>query len=253
MHRRPVLAVTVVLMAVALLLPLSGGPGSPVPTHAQGPNAFQLVLPLVANDADSGSVSSGKLETRNVSSYTDASNPDAPVFFVVGELVNGRPNAVERIELTAKFFTAQGQQIDVDGNVTYADLEVIPAGGDSPFSFAIVAPPALIASFTIAVTGVTDPAVLPAISGVAADITNTRTEGAFRFVTGTVRNDSSFTWLNVTVLVAYYDAAGRVVRTDLTFPANETLGPGQQTTFESFVNVEGTSIVTQRIWVRASR
>ncbi len=252
MRRPTALTKSAALAAFALLLSAT----LPVVRHdtigAQG-GPFLIALPMIATDAAGGGSGSGAIETRNVSSYTDASNPDAPVFFVVGELVNGRPNAIERIELTAKFFTAQGQQIDVDGDVTYADLEVIPAGGDSPFSFAVVAPPSAIATYTIAVTGVTDPAVLPAVTGVTATITNTRTEGAFRFVTGTVRNDSAFTWLNVTVLVAYYDAAGRVVRTDLTFPANETLAPGQQSTFESFVNAEGTTIASQRTWIRANR
>lgn len=224
----------------------------PALSGAVGP-AHHLVLPVLAADSAAGTVAAGAIETRHVSSYLDATNPDAPVFFVVGELVNGRTHPVERVELTAKFFNAQGQQLSVDGNITYADLEVIPAGGDSPFSFAIVSPPAAIANYTIAVSAVTDPAILPVVEGLTATVGNTRTEGAFRFVTGTVRNDSTFTWQSVTVLVAYYDASGRVVRTDLTFPALETLPPGQQSAYESFVRAEGTTIVSQRVWVRATR
>ncbi|MGD9934943.1 MAG: FxLYD domain-containing protein [Dehalococcoidia bacterium] len=239
--------------AVAVVLFACVAVALKAPTGAEGVGPFVVSLPFLAADSATTSTPSGLIETRNVTSYTDATNPNAPVFFVVGELANGRSNAVERVELTAKFFNAQGQALAVDGDITYADLEVIPAGGDSPFSFAIVSPPAPIASFTITVSGVTDPAILPAVEGITTSVDDTRTEGAFRFVTGIVRNDSSFTWSNVTVLVAYYDAAGRVVRTDLTFPMDEVLAPGEEAEFESFVNAEGTTIATQRIWVRASR
>jgi hypothetical protein len=172
---------------------------------------------------------------------------------VVGEVVNGRPDAIQYVQITADLYSAAGTLLATDDS--FSEMTVMAAGSDSPFDVLFISPPPGVSRVVVRVTDYTEPAYDPPAAGLVATITNSYTDviGALHVV-GTVTNSSSTTYDYVEPIVGFYDASGRLLREDFTFTSPSTLGPGQSGTFDSFIfDAKGLDITQFRTWVDGSR
>jgi hypothetical protein len=172
----------------------------------------------------------------------------------VGEVYNGLPADAEFVEITANFYSAGGVLLDTETG--FADLEVVPSGSDSPFEVLDFEPPAGIARYSLQVTDYESPPFdgdAP-VTGLDAMVTNTFTDSIdFLHIVGTVTNNSGTSYDFVQPIFAFYDASGAVVRVEDTFTRPTTLGPGQQGSFEALLDIDGTNVVSRRVWVDGDR
>lgn len=185
---------------------------------------------------------------RNFTAYEDSLD----AIWIVGEVVNPYPFPVEFVEITARYFSASGTLLATD--FTYSDLLTIPAGSDSPFSVLLFDPPPGIATYDLVITDFDTDIFFPAPVGLTAQVTNSYIDGiGIRHDVGIVTNNSGFTYEFTQIYIAYYNAAGQVIRTDFTYADPDLLGPGQSGTFE-VLEWDGDTlpIASYRIWVDAS-
>jgi len=191
--------------------------------------------------------SAGGVTTRRSTWYMDSIG----AIWVVGEVVNNRPGAIQYVEVTANFYSASGQLLATDFG--FSEVSVMGPGTDSPFAVLLLSPPAGITRVTVSVTDYTEPAYGTPAYGLVVHVTNTYLDaiGAYHAV-GTVTNTSAVTWRYVEPIVGFYNAAGDMVREDFTFTSPSTLAPGQSGPFDAFVfDAVGAGIVSIRTWVDA--
>ncbi|MGH2634196.1 MAG: FxLYD domain-containing protein [Tepidiformaceae bacterium] len=213
------------------------------PTQAV-PTATPTQAPPTATPQPSG------IYVQHFSSYTDSIG----ALWIVGEVVNGLSADAEFVQITANYYGQSGVLLATETG--YADLTVVPAGGDSPFSVLTFEPPAGIARYTLQVTDYTSPPFgsdAPT-SGLAASITNTYVDSInFVHFVGTVTNNSARSYDFVNPIIAFYDGAGTVIRIEDAFTSPSTLGPGQTGSFEALLDADGVSFTSYRVWVDASQ
>ena len=137
-------------------------------------------------------------------------------------------------------------------------LDVIPAGGDSPFGPLWVPLSEGIQSYTLQAHG--QPAREHAPSGLTISGVSAYTDAWGDYhLQGLITNNSSEPYKFVKVCGALYDSAGRVIRTGLTFGTPHVLYPGESASFdywEPFYDwepVDPTSVASYRLWVDAER
>ena len=240
---------------VAMLAGDASGPPPPTATPTrppQQPTATPIQVAPTATPTQpppSATPQPSGIYVQHFSSYTDSIG----ALWIVGEVVNGRPADAEFVEVTANYY---GGNTLLDTETGFADLTVVPAGGDSPFSVLEFQPPAGITSYTLQVTDYTSPPYgsdAPT-SGLVATVTNTFTDSInFLHLVGTVTNTTSRSYDFVNPIIAFYDASGTVIRTEDSFTKPTTLAPGQTGTFEVLLNADGVSFASRRIWVDASQ
>jgi len=207
------------------------------------PTATRTQPPPTATPQPSG------IYVQHFSSYTDSIGG----LWIVGEVVNALPSDAEFVEVTANYY---GDNTLLATETGFADLTVVPAGGDSPFSVLDFEPPAGITSYTVQVTDYTSPPYGSdgPTSGLVATVTNTFTDSInFVHLVGTVTNTTSRSYDFVKPIIAFYDASGTVIRTEDAFTNPTTLAPGQTGTFEVLLDADGVSSASRRIWVDASQ
>lgn len=172
---------------------------------------------------------------------------------VMGLVINGLNTPAEYVRVTARFYSSSGQLLATkDG---YADIDIIPAGGSSPFEVWLFDPPPGVAHVETSVSGFLASNRAP-ITGLVFSITNIyRDRWGWLYVVGTVTNTSSTTYRYVNVLGAYVDAAGRVVRLDIDYISSDDLLPGQSSPFELifYDAPPGLENLNLLIWTDASR
>jgi hypothetical protein len=141
---------------------------------------------------------------------------------LVGEVLN--PTAAPRffVELTARFFNADGVLIaEESSNV---DLPRLGPGARGPFLIYLANPPVELASYTIAVSDGRESTTLEYRD---AEVLSTATRDNFGLeVYGELRNPASRELRGVTVAATFYDAAGNVVEVEDGFSSPLNIGPG---------------------------
>lgn len=167
--------------------------------------------------------------------------------------MNGLTNEVALVEVTANFYSASDVLLATDYG--FACVTTIGAGGDSSYTVLLFGPPPGVDHVQVSVTDYIEPPFFfidPPVVGLNVAITNVYTDVIdYRHVVGTVTNNSSSTYDFVQPCVAFYNAAGNVVRTTFTYASPDTLVPGQTGTFDASVDSEGAGIVTERVWIDA--
>lgn len=150
---------------------------------------------------------------------------------VVGMVTNNTSAPIEYVEVTARFYDASSILIAVD--TTYVSPGVLNPGARGLFETLTQLPgkaarvEALVTNYDIADNyALTD-------SQLTAQKTNYYTDSiGYGHMVGTVRNNTSRTLTYVEVRTGFLRSDGSVVTQDFTFSKPETLGPGQQGTFE---------------------
>jgi hypothetical protein len=182
---------------------------------------------------------------RKTSDYMGASTG---TLHVVGEVVNNDSSDAEYVEITGTFFDQAGNVLASD--FTYSCLDVIPAGGDSPFHMLVLDAPPGIVRYTLQVQGEAagqPPPLGLDISGVTTDLTEW---GTFH-VLGLVTNNSQTTYQYVRICAALYDSAGNVIRSDSTYTQLDSLAPGQSSSFDC-LEIDAPPVASNRLWVQGS-
>ena len=225
---------------------ITPGVAAPVPTATPTPGQAPTATPTapsIPTPTPTPASTPSVLTTRRTSMYLQA----GLVQTVVGEVVNGSNHAVQSVEITATFYGAAGNILATETG--YSEIDVIPAGGDVPFTVTLFAPPAGITRFTLVAVALTDPAEDTAISGLVAQQTEMTLEDDTLTLKGTVKNTSSAALVQVVVVIAAYDAAGRVVRVEFaSADPDGRLAPGATATWETTIDTTGTTIVTTRLF-----
>lgn len=223
-------------------------PATPTPTFTPTPTATPTTTPLPTATPTQTAQPAGVMArngTWRPSSYGTS-------LYVMGEVYNGTPNAIEFVRVTANFYSASGTLLATD--YTYADLGAIPAYGDAPFKVILLDYPDGIASVTVQVTDYDLADFYPVVTGLNLQVTNTYlTDWGSMHIVGTVTNNSGTIWDYVQPIVAFYDDAGRVIETDFTFTSPTTIPPGQTATFDLLI-IDGEELAgaPRRFWIDAN-
>ena len=154
------------------------------------------------------------------------------------------------MEVTAQFYSSTGTLLTTDA--AYACLDTVGAHSDSPFTSPRFGPPPGVTDIQVSVTHYFEDSQLvdPPLTAISVNVTSTYTDlSGFLHVVGTVTNNSANTYERVAPCTAFYNSTGDVVRTDFLFASPRTLTPGQSGTFDSYVDANGTEIVSHRIWI----
>lgn len=204
---------------------------TPTPTPSPTPTPTPTPTPLPAG-----------YSTARVSSYRDSLG----ALWVVGEAKNNTQSNVEFMKIIGTFYDAANNVVAVE--FTYTCLDIVPAGGDSPFALLVLDAPDDIARYALTIeanpTSKQPPLGLE-LSGVT---TRYDTVNAYH-VLGEVRNRSNRTYEFVQVCGALYDQAGNTVRSSFTFTQPAIIAPGQAAPFDLYEFVGTTAIASYRLWV----
>ncbi|MFN0094079.1 MAG: FxLYD domain-containing protein [Dehalococcoidia bacterium] len=226
--------------------------GSPSVTATATPTATPTSTPTptpTASPTASPTQQPGGCTTvcsRKTTLYTDESGT-----WVVGEIVNLRPSAIEFVTLNVDLLNAGGSV--VDSAEAYPDVVVFPAGGDGPF-VAFFPGAAGAAGFRVTVLSYDEPASEPPVTGVTVSLNAAFIDefGGY-VVSGRATNTSGVTYLDVAVIVALYDAAGNVIRSDFNYVDGDGLAPGQGADFEIIFDPAPLAVAATRTWVEGVR
>jgi hypothetical protein len=243
---------SLVLQAIAGYIDLGPPEATPTRTRTRTPTRTATrtaTAPPIATPTATTPMAQGTVSTGASTYYFDILG----AMWVVGEVRNGLDHEIALVEVTANLYSASEVLLATDFG--FACVTTIPAGGDSSYTVLVLDPPPGVDHVGVSVTDYFEPpffTIDPPVVGLDATITNVYTDSiGFRHAVGTVTNNSAYTYDFVQPCVAFYDAAGNVVRTDFTFTSPSTLAPGQTGTFDAFVDAEGAGIVSQRLWVDA--
>jgi len=218
------------LLAIVLAVVLLAGDGdsdgqaaaptpTPTTTATQQPTASPSPGP-------SSSPSGADLEILHDSSYTDGGG----ALHVVGEVRNNSAAYIEFVKVTATFFNAAGAEVYSQFTFTLTDL--VAPGEAEPFDVLVVAPEELaIADYKLAVEGI-ETADRPPTGLTSGGDTSSVDEFDTYHVNGEVFNRSDQTYSFIQVIGTFYDSGGTVVAADFVFSKEETLAPGEASSFE---------------------
>jgi hypothetical protein len=142
---------------------------------------------------------------------------------VVGEVVNNSGAAVSTT-VRATLYDSAGNVIGVRDST--ACIDPLPAGGTSPFELYLEKGVA----YRLETIDDTDSWLTPAW-GLTASSRSWFDSMGWLHVGGTVYNGGDRTWSFTKVCISFYDAAGKVIRTEYTYPDPDP-APGQTVPFE---------------------
>ncbi|MCU0491036.1 MAG: FxLYD domain-containing protein [Chloroflexaceae bacterium] len=141
--------------------------------------------------------------------------------YIVGEVVNGTSSPVYFVKITARFFNASNQLIAVED--TFAYLTKTEPNQRNPFKMILSNAPRDISRTELTLEWLST----SILEYQAVTVLNQATRDNFGVeVFGEVRNDQSFQFSNVEVVVTFYDAGGGVIDTDFGFASSTILAPG---------------------------
>jgi len=163
-----------------------------------------------------------ELEILSHQSYTDSG-----WFHIVGEVQNNSDTAIGFVKIVATLYDDASNVVGTD--FTYTELDVIPAGGRSPF-----------VTGTDEYEGVTQyklqtqgsPANLPREDLVILSHSHYEDAG-WLHVRGEVQNTGDTPAEFVKVVITLYDAAGNVIGTDFTYTDLDAVPAGGTSPFET--------------------
>lgn len=174
--------------------------------------------------------SNGAMVLSNHSSYTSTFGSRS----IVGEVQNDSASAVRFVSVVADIYNINGQLIDTRS--TYAERDILPAGGKSCYRVIFLAEPTGWHSYRLSTSySVTTerPRALT-ITSVTAGSNPTNYE-----LIGQVRNDSQQEQKFVKIVGTLYNGDGTVIRCDFTYANTETLAPGAFSSWKlSFFDTE---------------
>ena len=129
--------------------------------------------------------------------------------WVLGEIVNPGGSSLENTQVRVALLDASGAEVAVVA--AFTALDVIPAGGKSPFGALLVSPPSGATSFGVTVIraeGSSEPGsrYMP----IAVADQRGALDGLQLHLSGTVVNQGQSSVTDVSVVVTTYDADGRV-------------------------------------------
>lgn len=163
---------------------------------------------------------------------------------IIGELLNNTAfDADSLISVGALVYNSAGTLINAAFGFSW--LDVVKPGERTPFSI-LVAP-----GDRHAVRTVFDRSTSQAIRGLAISNLSQFSSVLGLHVTGTVKNNNSFTVKFPEVAVAFYDKLGRLVDWEFDFTTPSTLSPGASASFEAiFFDPPFTGSSTPAGWLR---
>ena len=187
-----------------------------------------------ATATPTATAANGATVLNNHSSYTSTFGARS----IVGEVQNNSASAVHFVSVVADIYNANGQLIDTQS--TYAERDILPAGGKSCYRVIFFAEPVgwnsyqLSANYSVATE---QPRALT-ITSVAVGSNPTYYE-----LIGQVRNDSQQDQKFVKIVGTLYSSDGMVIRCDLTYANAETMAPGASSSWKlSFFGVNPVSV-----------
>jgi hypothetical protein len=163
-----------------------------------------------------------QLEILSHQSYEDAG-----WFHIVGEVRNNSDTPMEFVEIVATLYDDAGQVVGTD--FTYAELDVIPPGGKSPFETG-TDKWAGTTNYKLQVEG--SSGTLPRQDIVILSHSH-YIDGDWLHVRGEVQNTGNTPAEFVKIVVTLYDAGGNVVGTDFTYTQLDAIPPGETSPFET--------------------
>jgi hypothetical protein len=207
------------LLLLALALPVRAQEGACEEAHCIYLPA--LSQPEIVNRSPAPTTS--EAHVRNVR----VRRPTPTTLNLVGELLNPTAAPVFFVELTARFFNADGQLIvEKSSN---ADLPRLGPGARGPFLIYLANPPASLASYTVAVSDGRESTTLDYRD---AEVVSIETRDNFGLeVYGQLRNPNSRELRGVTVAVTFYDLAGNVVEVEDGFSSPLNIPAGATATY----------------------
>jgi hypothetical protein len=139
---------------------------------------------------------------------------------VLGEVVNPGSASLENTQVRAALLDGSGAESAV--GMAFTALDVIPAGGKSPFGVLFQTPPGGVASFVVTVIRAeSSPEPGNRYTPIAVASQESVLDGLLFTVRGSIVNQGGFNAEDVKVVLTAYDASGRV-----TGYRQETVGAG---------------------------
>lgn len=254
------LADTLPVRARILQVAADSPPGAPTPTATATPTrtATRSAPSATATSTPTRSPSPTATVSQPTGVYSHHSiwyvSQYTGTIHVEGLVTNGLGTPIGFTEITADFYSADGQLLATDFG--FSELDTVPAGGTSPYTILLLDPPDGIASVSVRVTDYDTTPFEPPATGLTATVTNIyRSITGTVHVVGTVKNNSAFTYEYVEPIGAFLDSQGYMIRTDYTFASPDTLPPGAQGTFDMlFLDAPtGMESANFMIWVDGNR
>ncbi|HEY4691504.1 MAG TPA: FxLYD domain-containing protein [Anaerolineae bacterium] len=150
---------------------------------------------------------------------------------VLGEVVNPLETALENTQVRVALLDASGAE--VASGTAFTALDVVPAGGKSPFGALFVPPPADVASFAVtAIRAETSSEPGNRYMPIAVVSRQAALDGLQFKVTGSIANQGPLNASGVSIVVTTYDDAGHVTGYRQAPVADGTLAANTVTEFE---------------------
>jgi len=169
----------------------------------------------------------------------------------LGEVVNPTTDFVDHVAVLVSLTDAEGRQIDA--NLVYTALDLIPPGGRSPFGLLFPARPPGLAGFQATLASAESVAVLgDRVTDLVVVEHNGGPAGPVYRVTGQVQNQGQVAVDEVRVVVTLYDAQGALTG----FRAERLklrLEPGASAPFDVRATLGGTGTVKYTVAVQGRR
>ncbi len=158
--------------------------------------------------------------------------------WVLGEALNPGSTALENTQVRVALVDASSAEVSV--GAAFTALDVIPAGGKSPFGVLFVSPPEDAASFVVTLLRA-EASSEPGNRYMPIVVTSRQgaQDGLHFKVTGSLANPSGFSATGVSVALTTYDALGRVTGYRQVAVGNGTLAAGGGGEFEIAIAPNG--------------
>jgi hypothetical protein len=159
--------------------------------------------------------------------------PETGSVYVVGEVRNDLPYAVEYVQIVGRFFDSSGRLIDTD--FTYTHLDQLRPGEESPFKLILTdeSTNQNIATYDLSVNGdrVYGSGLKP--EGLRVQVGDQRiNDYGWYEIVGEVQNAGTQNTQYVKAIATFYNDAGTVIETDFTYTRPSDLAAGQSAPFE---------------------
>lgn len=158
--------------------------------------------------------------------------------WVLGEVANPGDTSLENTQLRAALLDESGAE--VAAGTAFSALDVIPAGGKSPFGVLFQSPPSNAVSFAVTAiraeaSGEPGSRYMP----IAVASQQSALDGLQFNITGSLVNQGSFNAMAVSVVLTTYDAGGRVTGYRLATVGDGTLAAGAVAEFNLSIAPNG--------------
>lgn len=158
--------------------------------------------------------------------------------WVLGEVLNSSGTSLENTEVRVALLDASS--MEMAAGMAFTALEVIPAGGTSPFGVLFTSPPVGVASFAVTVIRA-EPSPEPGNRYVPIAVTSQESalDGLLFTVRGSIKNQGSFGASGVNLVLTTYDPSGHVTGYRQEKVGDGKLAPGGVAEFQIAIAPNG--------------